>query len=202
MSLPKRIILLRHGRSQSQEDDRILERVQDHKIPLTTVGFIQAREAGQTLCNLIGKESFQIYCSPFLRARQTAIEIISKFKERDLLPRRIYEDPRLREQEWGHLRPRKEVAKIQEERYAYGPFYYRFPDGESCADVYDRISTFLESMYRDFSDPTCAENAIVVCHGMTLRVFLMRWFHNCAPHIMELNGKRYELKTKLQTISK
>ena len=53
-------------------------------------------------------------------------------------------------------------------------FYYRIPDGESGADVYDRVSTFLETLYRDFAKPDYPENTIIVTHGMTLRLFFMR----------------------------
>lgn len=40
-----------------------------------------------------------------------------------------------------------QVEKAQ--RNLYGRFFYRFPDGESAADVYDRITgnTFLKSHY-------------------------------------------------------
>merc|ERR1711970_1483330 len=57
----------------------------------------------------------------------------------------------------------------------FGQFYYRFADGESCADVYDRASIFLESLYRrwEFSRE---ENLVLVSHGTFLLVFLMRLF--------------------------
>jgi broad specificity phosphatase PhoE len=113
--------------------------------------------------------------------------------------RKVYEDPRLREQEWGNFRTVEETERIQKERYAYGPFYYRFPHGESCADVYDRVSSFLETMHRDFDDQDYPENALIVSHGMTIRLFIMRWFHisvkefeswanpsNCQRLIMEM----------------
>jgi len=42
-----------------------------------------------------------------------------------------------REQDWGHLREFAVNRIIQKERLAYGVFYYRIPDGESGADVYE-----------------------------------------------------------------
>jgi broad specificity phosphatase PhoE len=51
------------------------------------------------------------------------------------------------------------------------------PDGESGADVYDRVSTFLETLHRDFKNPGYPKATIIVSHGIAIRVFLMRWFH-------------------------
>ena len=40
-----------------------------------------------------------------------------------------------------------------QERRQFGSFYYRFPlGGESGADVYDRVSNFMESLYRHWSE--------------------------------------------------
>ncbi|CAN5494405.1 hypothetical protein BH10BDE1_BH10BDE1_23480 [soil metagenome] len=98
-----------------------------------------------------------------------------------------------------------------EDRDSYGTFYFRIPDGESCADVYDRVTTFLETLHRDFDKSEFAENVVLVTHGMMMRLFLMRWFHwtveefekvanpaNCGIWVMELqpDGK-YLVKTQL-----
>jgi broad specificity phosphatase PhoE len=64
-----------------------------------------------------------------------------------------------------------------DERNEFSTFYYRIQDGESGADVYDRVSTFFETMFRDFERDDFPENVVIVTHGMTLRLFLMRWFH-------------------------
>lgn len=53
------------------------------------------------------------------------------------------EEPRIREQEWGHFKTPGECRKIRKDRDRFGPFYYRIPDGESGADVYDRVRIFL-----------------------------------------------------------
>ena len=47
----------------------------------------------------------------------------------------------------------------------------------SGADVYDRVSTFLETLYRDMEKGGCGENAIIVSHGLFCRLFLMRYYH-------------------------
>jgi len=155
-----------------------------------------------------GKQLPFFYVSPFWRTRSTFEQIVNHFPREQFS---FIEDPRLREQEWGHLRSEDENIKIDEERDAYGPFYFRFPDGESCADVFDRMSDFFGTLQRDFLKSNYSENAVIITHGMSIRLFLMRWFHwsveefeshanpyNCQIVIMEQgdNGK-YHLKSEL-----
>jgi len=86
-----------------------------------------------------------------------------------------------------------------------------FSDGESCADVYDRVSDFFGTLYRDFSKDDFPENAVVITHGMTIRMFLMKWLKwtvedfetyanpkNCQIVILQPNEyEKYELISKL-----
>jgi broad specificity phosphatase PhoE len=83
---------------------------------------------------------------------------------------------------------------------------------ESGADVYDRVSVFFETLYRDFNKPDYPENTLIVTHGMTLRIFLMRWLHwtveeyeslenpnNCQVVVMEQDAHgKYQLITPLK----
>ena len=55
--------------------------------------------------------------------------------------------------------------------------FQRFPDGgESTADVYDRVSSFFESMYRHWETHVDIDNYVIVCHGLTIATFFMRFF--------------------------
>ena len=121
---------------------------------------------------------------------------------------RAFQDPRLREQDWGHLRGPEATQSIKRERDEYGTFWYRFPDGESGADVFDRVSLFLESLHRNFRRHSFPRNVVIVTHGLTMRLFVMRWFRrsveefeswanpgNCAYRVMERQGSRYVLTT-------
>jgi broad specificity phosphatase PhoE len=171
---PHRIILVRHGESEGNFDRNTYAQKQDYKLLLTPLGEQQADEAGKKLQALIGDERILFYVSPLWRTRMTFEHIAKHF---DKSQYRWKEDPRLREQEWGHFRDLKANIQIDDERNKFGTFYYRIKDGESCADVYDRVSDFMHSMYRDFEKPKFPENAVIVSHGMTVRLFLMRWFH-------------------------
>ncbi len=85
------------------------------------------------------------------------------------------EDPRIREQDFGNYQDKETIKKAKAERYKFGIFYYRFPNGESASDVFDRVSTFLDSLWRSFcSNPS--KNYVLVTHGISIRVLLARYF--------------------------
>jgi len=209
---PKRILLLRHAESEGNVNKEIYKTKPDYALNLTPNGHKQATDAGIKLQSLIKRESVSCYVSPFYRTRQTYGNIVPFLNIKEMR-----EDPRLREQEWcGKLRVNGYDYNTEEERDAFGHFYYRFHGGESCADVFDRISTFLETLHRDFEKETNPNNCIIVTHGMTLRVILMRWFHmtvedfellrnpkNAKFVVMELqpNGK-YKLITEMEKYDK
>jgi broad specificity phosphatase PhoE len=171
---PKRIILIRHGNSEGNADRERYATIADHALSLTPEGEQQAFESGLQLKELIDDESVRVYLSPYTRTRQTYQQISQSIAAN---VDRVLEDPRLREQDWGHLRPSDQNEDITRERDNFSTFYYRIPDGESGADVYDRISTFLETMHRDFEESDYPPNALIVTHGFAMRLFLMRWFH-------------------------
>ena len=205
---PKRIILIRHGESEGNVDRLVYGEKPDYALLLTAKGTEQAAAAGIRLRELVKEEQLHFYVSPLFRTRQTFLEISKNF------PTSQYdwqEEPRLREQEWGHLRTLEQSRTVDKERDAYGIFYFRIPDGESAADVYDRVSDFFNTLFRDFEKPGFPPNAVMITHGMSIRLFLMRWFHytveefevlanpaNCAIVLMELqeNGK-YKLVSQL-----
>jgi broad specificity phosphatase PhoE len=171
---PNRIILVRHGESQGNRNREVYATVPDYALQLTEQGIRQARDAGAQLREMIGDQSVFFYVSPLWRTRMTFEEIARSFDRSQF---RFREEPRIREQEWGHLRNLDDNEQIDEARNAFGSFYYRIPEGESAADVYDRISDFFGTLHRDFDKPHFPENVIIVTHGMALRLFLMRWYH-------------------------
>lgn len=206
---PNRIILIRHGESVPNIDASFYGMQPDYTAQLTEAGLQQADHAGRELKSIIGDESLFFYISPYWRTRQTAEAIFQHLDNNTIQWR---EEPRLREQEWGHLRNEEHRQKANREREEFGTFYYRLPDGESGADVYDRVSDFFGSLHRDFEKPEFPDNAVIITHGMTIRLFLMRWFHytveefeelanpkNGEMFILERNARdKYDLKTPLK----
>jgi broad specificity phosphatase PhoE len=169
---PNRIILVRHGESEGNVDDTIYERVPDHRIGLTPKGFEQARQTGAAIREVLDGESVEVYVSPYVRTRQTLETLGLPVAERD-----VRVEPRLREQDWANFQDPADIAEQKTLRDRYGHFYYRFSHGESGADVFDRVSTFLESMFRNFETADAPGEVVIVTHGLTMRLFCMRWFH-------------------------
>jgi broad specificity phosphatase PhoE len=207
---PNRIILIRHGESEGNVDKNQYQFTPDYALNLTPKGIEQARQAGMEIREIVGSETINAYVSPYFRTRQTYQHLQVELAANTA---KMIEDPRIREQDWGHLRHPDENEGIIQQRDDFSTFYYRIPDGESGADVFDRVSTFLETLYRDFNKPDYPQNALIVTHGMTLRLFLMRWFHltveefenlrnprNCQVVVMTKKpDDKYELTVPLKT---
>ncbi|KAG2695461.1 hypothetical protein I3760_07G013400 [Carya illinoinensis] len=214
--LPKRIILMRHGESAGNLDTSAYTTIPDHQIPLTSVGLTQAHRAGANLRDLISGSSSShwrvyFYVSPYARTRSTLREIGRSFSKRRVIG--VREECRVREQDFGNFQVEERMKMIKETRERFGRFFYRFPEGESAADVFDRVSSFLESLWRDIDmnrlhhDPSHDLNLIIISHGLTSRVFLMKWFKwtvdqferlnnlgNCGFRVLELgSGGEYSL---------
>lgn len=175
---PRRLILVRHGESEGNVDQNIYQSVADGLLHLTEEGWKQARCAGRELKKLIGDEPVKFMVSPYVRTRETFNAIVESFGGADTVE--WYEDPRIREQDFGNFQNVEDVQRAKQERQNFGAFFYRMPHGESPSDVYDRLSSFFETMYRSW-DTTPSEvmgnlNYVVVCHGITIAVFLMRLF--------------------------
>ena len=176
---PNRIILVRHGESEANEThNAILATKPDPRVELTAKGVAQARAAGKEIKEIVGDEGCCFIVSPFTRTLQTCANIISSggFSPEQSFVR---EEPRLREQEFGMLQDKDQMRLCRAEKAKIGSFFYRWPRGESGCDVYDRVSGAIETLHRHFkrhhSYPL--DNVVIVSHGLTNRLFLMRWFH-------------------------
>ena len=179
--LPRRIVLVRHGESEGNVDESEYTRTPDSQVRLTARGHEQAESTGRELRDMMDADGDDyklfFYISPYRRSKETAIGIAKAFSGRQILG--VREEPQLREQDFGNFQDyeRKQAEKL--ERHRFGRFFYRFPNGESGADVYDRITMFSDHMVRDIDAGRFPEDAnMILCtHGLTLRLFLMRWFH-------------------------
>lgn len=179
---PQRIILLRHGESLGNVDSNVYGSVPDNQIPLTEKGKLEATAVGRELKKLVGKESVMFYYSPYVRTQETLGCVKLSFPNALAM-----EEPRLREQEWGNYQDPKLMPTLFQEREKIGAFYYRFPSGESGADVYDRVSTFIGTLIREFRKRTF-DNVILVTHGLFCRLFLTRWYHWTIDHFHRLEN--------------
>lgn len=145
--LPRRLLLVRHGESEANVNREVYSNTPDWKIPLTQLGREQAFDCGRRLRKIIQDEKLYIYYSPYARTRQTLDEIRRSFDESQIQGER--EDERLREQEMGNYQPMADMDRTWASRNEFGRLYYRFPLGESGADVGDRVSGFFDSLLRE-----------------------------------------------------
>lgn len=182
---PQRIILVRHGESEGNVDPQVYAQTPDYALDLTEQGREQSLRAGREISSIIGTTRAVAYVSPWKRTRLTYELIAGTLKDR--IVQKI-EDPLIREQDWGHFSSVAELTKINREREAYGQFYYRVPNGESGADVYYRMSCFIEGLQRDFDRQDFPENALIVTHGLALRIFLCRFFSYSVEYFETLDN--------------
>ncbi|KAM9912401.1 hypothetical protein OXX69_002609 [Metschnikowia pulcherrima] len=224
MGKPKYILLVRHGESEGNCDKLVNRHTPNHKICLTEQGHEQATQAGAVLKEFLSQlkerekgevnpRSVMFYTSPYLRARQTCEDIIKGIKDVPGVDYRVREETRMREQDFGNFQSTpEETEQIWEQRAHYGHFFFRIPHGESAADVYDRIASFNESLYRKFENDSFPNVLVLVTHGIWARVFLMKWFRwsyeefeslRNIPHcqflvMKQVANKAYQLKTPLR----
>ena len=188
----RQLILIRHGESLGNIDERAYGETADWRIPLIKRGREQARMAGKKVASMLqssdntkeGKIIF--YVSPYLRTRQTLREILHEIPPNQILG--IREDPRISEQQFGNFQSHHTMQDNKATRTDFGRFYYRFPEGgESGFDVYNRVSGFIGTLKRDSAEyynndnkEECKEDysttICIVTHGLAMRLFLMRWF--------------------------
>lgn len=185
-------------------------------MPLTERGHKQAQQAGRLLRDLLEEDdSICFYTSPYRRTRETLCEIRDQLKDLGIR-QKVYEEPRMREQDFGNFQGTpEEMRDIWLERARYGHFFYRIPHGESAADVYDRCASFNETLFRQFSRDDFPSVLVLVTHGIWARVFLQKWFRwsveyfenlqnvpHCSWLVMrQREDRRYVLETRLATWS-
>lgn len=187
----KRIFLVRHGQSLGNVSPSVYFEKFDCDIELTEQGHLDAVKAGNKIIELtdkiyrrdeeypnLGISRFEVFHSPYARAKQTANDIISTLLDDDNFSvEKIHETPLLREREWGSLR---DIVVHGMKTESHFNFYYRPDGGESFADAYQRALTF----YQWFLNTSKYENNIIVAHGELNKLLLM--------HMLEWNVEEFE----------
>jgi len=175
--LPRRIVLVRHAESEGNVNNQAYTYLPDPQVPLTSKGWRQALEAGNEIKDIVGDSKLFFYTSPYLRSKQTYDGVAEAFGPSRIAG--VQEEVQLREQDFGNFQDAEGKRREKAERLRFGRFFYRFPNGESGADVYDRMTLFEDHLVRDINAGRFSGNSslILVTHGLALRIFLMRWFH-------------------------
>jgi len=179
-SRPLRLVFIRHGESEGNVNRTITKVVPDHLLHLTKNGRAQALDAGRRLCELIGDEISKFIVSPYVRT----VETLNGIKQRFGREAEVREDLQIREQEHGNL-DAENMGQLHQHAQKFGMFYFRFPDGESPADCYDRASLFLESLYRGW-EYNRSPNQVFIGHGLMILVIIMRLMRLSVDEFLEL----------------
>ncbi len=120
-----------------------------------------------------------IFVSPYLRTMETLRHLVRGFEELKDVP--VVSEDRIREQEHGlsllYNDWRVFHALHPDQRHmraAEGPYFYRYPQGESVLDVRDRNRSMLTTLTRDFA----GKRVWMVTHHLNIlatRANLERW---------------------------
>eukprot|EP00754_Rhynchopus_humris_P046266 Rhum_TRINITY_DN5778_c0_g1::Rhum_TRINITY_DN5778_c0_g1_i1::g.18296::m.18296 len=199
MRLPEYIILLRHGQSEGNVNQAVYTTKGDSQLELTPLGVSQAKQAGAKLRSVIEDRNVFVAVSPFERAQQTLYGLYDGGFPRQQVGV-VHHDPRIREQEFGNFQSIGLSAAVRAEMKAVGRFYYRRPNAESSADVFDRVAAFWEALLSE--GPTsllCERNntfgaCLLVTHGLTIRLLLMvifQWSVETFESVFNLENCKY-----------
>ncbi len=163
------IYLARHGQTAYNLEGRFQGQQQ---VPLDDTGRAQAHE----LAERAAAYGFAaLWCSPLLRARETADVVAARI---GLEPR---EDARFMETDAGDWTNQSFAEVIAHSPELFASFAaaeagFAFPGGESFAQQEERVGAALEEVRRGELP------ALVVCHGMVIRAALSlsvgRWLPN------------------------
>jgi len=176
------VLLVRHARSTANDDPAVYKTTPDHRIPLSRpTDDPAALQAGRAIGALqLDPRDPCAWCSTYLRCAQTEALVLGvAFGDGVPLVRRR-PSFLLREQEFGDWDSltEPEIERTDPVRFAkrkllsdnFGRFYFRYPGGESRADVTQRVALFIGKIHRSHY-----RHHVVFLHGVTQRAFRMSW---------------------------
>lgn len=193
---------------------------------LNVIDEYNLRNANVDACSDLGynpdsRKKSAIWPSPNIRPSgeyendNSTHRVSNKIPDKTYIKYRVKDDPRIREQDFGNYQDVTDMQDVLKKRATYGHFFFRFQQGESAADVYDRVASFQETMFRHFHERHSnkpRDVVVLVTHGIYARVFLMKWFRwtyeefesfinvpNGSMIVMEYDEsiKQYILRTQL-----
>jgi broad specificity phosphatase PhoE len=165
MGSSPRVFLARHGQTAYNLEGRFQGQL---PVPLDATGRGQAAE----LAGRAAERGFAaLWCSPLLRARETADAVAERI---ELTPR---EDPRLMETDAGDWTDRlfsdvQAEAPEEFQKFIDGDPTFAFPGGESFTQQGVRVAAAIYDIRR------AEAPALVVCHGGVIRLALSLHFEH------------------------
>ena len=198
--MPRRLYLVRHGETDANLFKIIEGRgaglSPKYGNPLNYSGLWQACELGHALA---GVKINHIYMSPLRRAVETADQIC-RWTDVNNMPLKRSTVRELAEINFGVLegfngqRAREKYPDLFKTYYS-NPSLTFFPEGESVAQAYQRVSFALDKI---LAAHTSSENILIVSHGGVMTLIFIHIFnlnldtvfhairhHNCGLSIIE-----------------
>ena len=173
------LYFVRHAESEGNINKLIYSEKRDCDVELSENGKVQAT----TILDQVGKvyqrnwydnkagiETYKcgIWYSPYVRAIQTKDIVKNSLKKEESFSFE-YMNVLLREREWGDL---QELSNKNALTDYFFNFYHRPKDGESFADVYQRVVTFHQLLLNTTGIYNIDDN-IIIAHGELLKVYMM-----------------------------
>ena len=147
-----KLYVVRHG----QTEWNVLKKMQGSAdIPLNERGIEQAE---QTKSNLERKNFDMIFCSPLIRAKQTA-DVINSDKNLNI----IFDD-RLRERNYGEFEGTSKSSFNYNDFWAYNK-NLNYEKAENVQVFFKRIYDFLDEIKDKYQD----KNILIICHAGVLK---------------------------------
>jgi broad specificity phosphatase PhoE len=177
------LVLMRHDTSEANLNPDVYRKMADHMIPVAQLDSPAVKGAGRAIKQLnIPLGGLCSWSSPYVRCQQTQDSVLQNAfggAAGDIQKRESF---LLREQEFGDWDSLSEAeaevrlpfafAKRKQLDDTQGRFYFRYPNGESRADVVVRTMLMISKIHR--SDYT---HHLIFLHGVTQRAFRMAWFN-------------------------
>lgn len=179
-----RILLVRHARSVANVDPTVGLSTPDHMIPLVDPDEDADAHGAADLISALALDPLSVcsWSSSFLRCRQTEGIVLARafgiagaavsrresflLREQDFGDWDALTDEEIQERDPLHWEKRRRALDT------LGIFYFRYPNGESRADVVERMSIFIGKIHR-----SRYRTHLVFLHGVTQRAFRMAWMN-------------------------
>jgi broad specificity phosphatase PhoE len=171
LSMPARLVFVRHGESQANLINRAMKKgiisdypkgfseIPDREIRLSPLGVAQAKLTGPWLSREYPDGFDVIYVSDHARAQETAGHLCLSAKWSDA---QIRVDPLLGERNWGRFTSKDEAMRAEIMRLRMiDPLHAPMPDGETLLETRHRCRELLDRVTREFS----GKRVLVISHG-------------------------------------
>lgn len=149
------IYYVRHGQTEHNKNNILTGRTD---VSINEVGIEQAKQTAEALKDV---QFDVLFCSPLLRAKQTA-SIVNAYHNLQVI-----EDKRLIERDYGNFTGKTTAEIDRNVSWNYYECKKKYPKVESPKDIYKRVESFINMLKTKYKDKTI----LVVAHSGVGRLF-------------------------------